>query len=249
MEAERPYLLTIAGFDPSGGAGILADIKTFEMNKVYGQAVCTAVTYQNEKEFDDVKWLTSAEILRQLRVLLRIRSFSLVKIGLIENLDTVEQVVTELHLHNPDVKIIWDPVFKASAGFRFHEDLQTEKLEKICKKLFLITPNLYEIGKIYPEETPVAGAERLSRFVNVLLKGGHADAATSVDVLYEGINRFSYEAMRSEYDKHGTGCVLSSAILTNLSRGYDLADACREAKDYVTDFINSHVSLLGFHYV
>lgn len=249
MEAERPYILTIAGFDPSGGAGILADIKTFEMNKVYGQAVCTAITFQNEKEFDSVKWVSVEEIISQIEILSRIHSFELVKIGLIEDFHTLDQIVTFLKKKNDDIRIVWDPILKASAGFDFHSNIDFKQVEEVCSKIFLITPNKDEIKRIYPDVSPYVGAEKLSKHCHVLLKGGHDESEKAKDILFENNNRYSFEAHWGEYGKHGTGCVLSSAILTNLAKGYDLSDACREAKEYVTEFINSHDSLLGFHYV
>ncbi|MFN6945823.1 MAG: bifunctional hydroxymethylpyrimidine kinase/phosphomethylpyrimidine kinase, partial [Cytophagaceae bacterium] len=79
--------------------------------------------------------------------------------------------------------------------------------------------------------------------------GGHTTGERADDVLYEKGKSIRYEGLRLDHSKHGTGCVLSSAILTNLAKGYDLHEACREAKEYVTDFIKSHNSLLGYHYV
>jgi hydroxymethylpyrimidine/phosphomethylpyrimidine kinase len=249
MEEERLYILSIAGFDPSGGAGILADIKTFEANKVYGLGVCSCLTFQNDTNFEGVKWISSEDIIKQIDVLVKRFSFEWVKIGLIENLKVLQEIVNHLKKINSKTKIIWDPILKASSGFVFHNIINNKELIDVCKNLYLITPNLEEIKKLLPDETEEAGAENLSQYCNVLLKGGHGESNLAKDILFENKAKTVLEAEKIEKDKHGTGCVLSSAILTNLAKGYDLKDACKEGKDYTIDFINSHNSLLGFHYV
>jgi hydroxymethylpyrimidine/phosphomethylpyrimidine kinase len=249
MEEERPFLLSIAGFDPSGGAGILADIKTFENNKVYGLGVCSALTFQNDQEFEGVKWVEKEEILRQAEVLLKRFPVAWVKIGLIENFDVLQEIVTYLKNHNPDVKIIWDPILRASAGFAFHKDIDTDALHEICSNLLLITPNLEEMSKMIPDKSPEDGARALSQYSAVLLKGGHRSDNKATDILFVNGEETRFEHDKLNASKHGTGCVLSSAILTNLAKGYDLEDACKEGKEYVTDFLKSHNSLLGYHYV
>lgn len=249
MEEDRPYLLTIAGFDPSGGAGILADIKAFEYNKVYGQAVCTAVTFQNERQFEGVHWLSVEEIKKQADILFKEHQFEWGKIGLIENLTVLLDVIRFVKEKNPGIKLIWDPIIKASAGFEFHGHIDRDVLMQICEEVYLITPNLLEIKVLVPDKKPEEGASELNKFCNILLKGGHAEGRKAIDILYEQGNTYRFEAEKIDSFKHGTGCVLSAAILTNLAKGYELADACREGKEYVTDYLKSHESLLGYHYV
>lgn len=246
---EELHVLSIAGFDPSGGAGVLADIKTFEANKIHGLGVCTSITFQNDKEFTGLNWLKEEDIIRQIEVLLNRFSVKWVKIGLIENLHVLKNIIGFLKSHNPTVNIIWDPIFSASAGFVFHEKMDRKELIDTCIDLYLITPNLNEIKKLIPEMEPEQGAEFLSHYCNVLLKGGHNEGSVAKDILFENKTQTVFESEKLNIEKHGTGCVLSSAILTNLAKGYDLADACKEGKDYVTDYINSDNSLLGFHYV
>ncbi|HEY8400001.1 MAG TPA: bifunctional hydroxymethylpyrimidine kinase/phosphomethylpyrimidine kinase [Cytophagaceae bacterium] len=249
MSDTRPYLLSIAGFDPSAGAGVLADIKTFEANKVYGLGVCSALTFQNDKEFDAIKWITPEDIIKQIEVLARRFPIKYVKIGLIENLEILRSIAEYLHQISPDVKIVWDPILKASAGFEFHKTVDRTVLIDLCKYLYLITPNLEEIRQIFPEMSEEEGAKTLSEHCNILLKGGHSNGNKATDILFSKGDRKVFESEKTKNSKHGTGCVLASAILTNLAKGYDLEDACKEGKEYVTDFINSHNSLLGYHYV
>lgn len=246
---ESTTLLSIAGFDPSGGAGILADIKTFEGNKVHGLGVCTSITYQNDKEFEGLNWLSREQIQKQIDVLAKRFQFNWIKIGLIESLPILNELIDYLLQINPNAKIIWDPILKASAGFVFHNGTDKEQLITICKKIYLITPNLEEIKVMLPELSAENGAGLLSEYCNVLLKGGHAEGDKARDLLFENGKTTIFESFRVDLSKRGTGCVLSSAILSNLSKGYSLTEACREAKDYVTDYIKSDSGLLGFHYV
>lgn len=249
MEEEKVYLLSIAGFDPSGGAGVLADIKTFEANKVHGLAVCTAITFQNDEQFEGVNWVKQEDIIRQIEVLLKKYTVKWVKIGLIENLAVLKTIVSYIKEHDEEINIIWDPIFKASAGFVFHSELDRKDLIDVCIDTHLITPNLEEIQKMIPEMEAEAGAEFISNYCNVLLKGGHSKDNKANDLLFDRKGQTVFEGTKAETDKHGTGCVLSSAILANLAKGYDIIDACKEGKEYVTDFIKSDASLLGFHYV
>jgi hydroxymethylpyrimidine/phosphomethylpyrimidine kinase len=248
MSNSRPYVLSIAGFDPSGGAGILADIKTFENNKVYGLGVCTAITFQNDNTFDSLNWISVQDILKQIRVLSQRFSIEWVKIGLIENIDALSQIIFTLKTINPDCKIIWDPILKASAGFVFHKGLEEEKLLNTCSKIFLITPNLEEIKFLFPELTIAEASAYLSTYCRVLLKGGHSELDAN-DILYIKNKKTIFESKKSEYEKHGTGCVLSSAILSELALGNDLENSCRSGKEYINEFITSHKGLLGYHYV
>src|SRR5688572_10503851 len=115
MSKERPCVLSIAGLDPSAGARLLADIKTFEQCKVLGMGVVTGLTFQNDSEFDDVRWIETAEIIKQFEVLLRRFKLGFVKIGMIKDLETLSLLISQLHTPHSQPKIIWDPILKASA--------------------------------------------------------------------------------------------------------------------------------------
>ena len=120
---KRPYVLSIAGFDPSGGAGVLADVKTFEANKVYGFGVMSALTFQNDSEFEKVEWIPLEKIMEQISVLQKRFQFEYIKIGLIENLEVLNQLILNLKSNISNPKIIWDPILKATAGFDFHNEI------------------------------------------------------------------------------------------------------------------------------
>lgn len=249
MTKTRPYVLSIAGFDPSGGAGVLADIKTFEQNKVTGMAVVTGLTFQNDSEFEGVKWIETDEIIKQIEILTRKFKFEFIKIGMIKDLETLSILISELRTKNSKLKIIWDPILKASAGFEIHKEFEKEKLISILKNIFLITPNIDEIRILSGENDEMQAAKDLSRYCNLFLKGGHSKEKQGKDYLFTVEGKiFPYKPNEiSKTGKHGSGCVLSSAITANLANGLSLQRSCLKGKDYVTKFLMSNKSLLGYH--
>jgi hydroxymethylpyrimidine/phosphomethylpyrimidine kinase len=244
----RPYVLTIAGFDPSGGAGILADIKTFEAHQTLGLGVCSALTYQTEKTFEGVTWVEEETIIKQLDPLLKAYTINYVKIGLIENIQVLNSIINYLSSKNPSVRIIWDPILSASAGFSFHSSISKKELTDLAEKIYLITPNLKEIKQLFPDLPEEEAAFNLSKSCAVFLKGGHGNDNTSNDVLFSDGKRFVFESVRLTNDKHGTGCVLSACIAAALTKGLLLEEACGKAKEYTGNFILSNNTLLGYHY-
>jgi hydroxymethylpyrimidine/phosphomethylpyrimidine kinase len=247
MKESRPYVLSIAGFDPSAGAGILADIKTFENNETYGFGVISALTYQNDSAFEKVEWMSVSQIIKQIEVLQKRFEIRFVKIGLIKDFETLNKIVG----HFNKCKIVWDPILKASAGFEFHKNVNEKLLEDICKQLYLITPNINEALELGHFNNVQQNAEYLSSFCNVYLKGGHDEENTGRDILYfENKKQLIFEASQTNLSsKHGSGCVLSSAITANLAKGMSLENACAEGKKYVSAFLASNDSLLGYHKV
>ena len=255
MLLPRPYCLSIAGFDPSGGAGVLADIKTFEAHKVVGMSVVTGLTFQNDSEFDSVKWIETDEILKQIHVLSRKFKFEFVKIGMIKNLENLEKIIADCRLQTADCKIIWDPIIRSSAGFEIQKNLSKEKIIELCKRIYLITPNTDEIRILMNDSDEMKAANELSQYCNVFLKGGHSESKKGRDFLFtsplsngegSGVRSFRPKQI-SAFPKHGSGCVLSSAIAANLAKGETLHRSCLKAKNYVTEFLMSNKTLLGNH--
>jgi hydroxymethylpyrimidine/phosphomethylpyrimidine kinase len=245
----RPYVISIAGFDPSAGAGILADIKTFEANKVYGLGVCSAITFQNEDIFTGLKWIPAEDILRQLDLLLNKHKPTIVKIGLIENLDTLERICKHLHAFSSDLQIIWDPILKASAGFDFHSKLNMEHVYRISSSLSLITPNIPEALELGETDAAELNMQALSKYCAVFLKGGHSPNRVGEDFLFlKNGKRVSFGGrVFAVSPKHGSGCVLSSAIAARMAKGADLEKACLLAKEYTLTVLESNETLLGYH--
>lgn len=251
MTKTRPCVLSIAGFDPSGGAGVLADVKTCEANKVTGFAAVTGLTFQNESAFIGVKWTETEEIKKQIDLLLKKYKIEFIKIGLVRDMDMFEQIIAYCQLSIANCQLIWDPILKASAGFQIHNTINKEKVLGICKKIFLITPNMDEVQALTREQDPMKAAKELSQYCNVFLKGGHSEKNKGRDHLFtkEG-KTYPFRAKKiAEAGKHGSGCVLSSAITASLAKGNMLQRACLEGKNYVTRFLTSNKTLLGYHRV
>ncbi|MBP8192249.1 MAG: hydroxymethylpyrimidine/phosphomethylpyrimidine kinase [Chitinophagales bacterium] len=248
MKKNRPYVLSIAGYDPCGGAGVLADIKTFETIGVYGLAVTTGITYQNDHKFAGVHWLSKKKIKNQLYPLLEAYKVEYVKIGLIESLEVQSEVIELLLGYNNDIKIIWDPILKASAGFSFHKKISKKYLKHIIDSAAWITPNWEEVQSLTGESDAVKGAEQLAAHCNVYLKGGHNVETPATDMIW--INRkldILHPAKISELEKHGTGCVLSSAIAAYMALGNSQHKSCELAKEYTYQFLISNETNLGYH--
>ncbi len=250
MTNKRPNVLTIAGFDPSAGAGVLADVKTFENIGAYGFAVTTSITYQNENKFGDVKWLSIKQIKNQIYPILELHKIEFVKVGLIEDFKTLSAIIELLKAHNPTIKIIWDPILRASAGFDFHQKIPKKQLKYILKNIYLITPNWNEIQPLSNEKDPIIGAEKLAQYCSVYLKGGHNIETPATDILFieDSIDIF-HPTKITTLEKHGSGCVLSSAITGYLAQGNTLYHACELAKEYTYQFLISNETKLGNHVI
>jgi hydroxymethylpyrimidine/phosphomethylpyrimidine kinase len=245
----RPNCLSIAGFDPSAGAGILSDIKTFETHKVYGYGVISSNTLQNASQFEGVEWIPAQTLLKQLEIITRTVQFEFVKIGLVENFQTLEIIVDYLLLQNSACKIIWDPILKASAGFPFHASIDKRTLFSTLKKIYLLTPNIPEALQLSDTSNKELALELLGNYCHVLLKGGHAfDTEEICDLLKSKEKTVYFKGERiTNGEKHGSGCILSAAILANLCLGNSLETACKKAKKYINTYLASSSTLLGYH--
>lgn len=244
----RPYVLSIAGYDPCGGAGVLSDIKTMEAIGVYGLAVTTCITYQNDHQFEGVQWLSKKKIKAQLYPLLHAYKIHYVKIGLIENMEVLSEVIELLLGYDNTIKIIWDPILRASAGFDFHKKIPGKYLKHILDSIDIITPNWEEVTALTKEKDAVQGAEKLAKYCHVYLKGGHNIEIPATDMLW--INKkldILHPKEITELEKHGTGCVLSSALAAYLALGHSIHLSCELAKEYTYQFLVSHPGRLGYH--
>lgn len=251
MEQQRPVVLSIAGFDPCGGAGLLADIKTFEQHKVYGLGVSTAQTLQTENTFYSIRWEHEKDILIALGTLMQQYDVKIIKIGIVEQFSVLHNLVTFIHQQNSGIRIIIDPVLKSGTGFHFwDEPAELSGWDEVLSKVFLITPNYTEIIQLLPLDNAKAAAQELSRFCNVLLKGGHNLNEPGVDYLYTKDSIEKIETVSGVLPaKHGSGCVLSAAITANLAHGMPLRTACINGKQYIEKFLSGNAGLLGYHYV
>ncbi|NAS31268.1 hydroxymethylpyrimidine/phosphomethylpyrimidine kinase [Flavobacteriaceae bacterium R38] len=249
---QRPNVLTIAGFDPSAGAGILADIKTLETLKCYGFAVCTANTVQNDVSFESCIWTEEKEIKAQIAILLDRFKVDVVKIGVIKNWKLLNEIIDFLLERNDKLKVVVDPVISSSTHFEFHESSaksSENEFDKMLKKIYLLTPNYNEIERLYNDKTLEESIQHISGMTNLFLKGGHKKEMIGVDELFTvGGKRFVLNPKgKNISEKHGSGCVLSSAIAGYLALGFSLLKACYRGKRYTEKVLSSNNSLLGYH--
>lgn len=250
-------MLVIAGYDPSGGAGILADVKTAESHCVYAQAVCTGFTFQNTRRITRIHWFTEADIREQIALCYEETTFSWVKIGITRHARMLAEIIGQLKQHNASVKIVWDPVLAASSGTRFMEDLTAMDFEAILPGIFLVTPNLEELRHLYPGRLSAGNIADdalesvcldLSDNAIIYLKGGHDNQFPGRDRLFRSGELHIFPPGPGQvFPKHGSGCVFSSALTASLAKGYPPLKAAQRSKRYTERFLNSHPGLLGRH--
>jgi len=246
----RPYVLCIAGLDPTGGAGLLADVKTLESLSCYGLAVSTANTIQNDKDFKACYWTVELVIFEQLHLLLTSFQIQFVKIGIVENLPLLDRIIDFILEIDHTIKIVWDPVLSASSGYQF-QDLQgfQKNIDIVLSKVFIVTPNYEEIKGFYPERTLDHSIKRVISKTNLYLKGGHRVENIGVDQLYTRTGTvLTLEPGRIDCtQKHGSGCIHSSALTAFLALGQSLENASRNTKLYIEKILASNDTLLAYH--
>ncbi|SHF85349.1 hydroxymethylpyrimidine/phosphomethylpyrimidine kinase [Flavobacterium defluvii] len=250
MSKDRPFVLTIAGLDPSGGAGILADIKTFEQHKVTGFAISTANTIQTENQFYEIQWTGLSFVIRSIETLFLNYKINVVKIGIVSSLHDLSRILSTIKLLSPSTKIVWDPVLKSTTQFDFLNIETHSDLNKILPKIDLITPNYHETEILFPGFISKNLWKENQISTNILLKGGHNEKALGRDRLF--LKDEVLELLPSEkncFEKHGSGCVLSSAIASNLALNQNTTEACKNAKIYIEKYLSSTSTLIGYHYV
>lgn len=242
-----PIALTIAGSDPSAGAGIQADLKTFAALGVYGASVITALTAQNTERVFAIHDVPADFVGAQLDAIFSDLDVGAIKIGMVSSRAAIKAIADGLdRWQNRDAvsKVVLDPVIAASSGSSL---LALDALDALKRLLMprarVVTPNLDEAAALL--DAPVARDEAVMREQGgrllalgpqaVLIKGGHGGGVESVDLLIEraAVTRFAAERIATQ-NTHGTGCTFAAAIAAGLAKGEPLADAVRGAKSYVT---------------
>jgi hydroxymethylpyrimidine/phosphomethylpyrimidine kinase len=243
-----PHLLTIAGSDPSGGAGVQADLKTFSALGAYGMAAITALTAQNTRGVTSVHPVPPAFVARQIDVLFEDAAVDAVKIGMLGDAEVAKAVAEAIERAGAR-NIVVDPVMIATDGHRLL-DVHAVAIvrEALVPLATVITPNLVECGALLGTAPPSTLSEmrEAARALHALgprivyLKGGHLAADSSPDVFFDGKRLAELDAPRlSTNNTHGTGCTLSSAIAALLPRVVDPLDAARLAKAYLHEAITA----------
>jgi len=249
-------VLSIAGSDCSAGAGIQADLKTFVANGVYGMTVITSLTAQNPQKVKMLEDVSIEMLEKQIEVIFDVMEVSAVKIGMLNSKENGE-VIYEKLLKYKVKNIVLDPVMIATSGNSLIKDETKDFLvNKLFKIVDIITPNLdetKEIVKIILNNENIENIDSIEKMKNygkviadftkkwVLIKGGHL-SNSAVDILMNKDEIYILEGEKiSSNNTHGTGCSLSSAIASNLAKGYSMLEAVKKAKNFVLYSIKNSV--------
>lgn len=249
---KKHYLtaISVAGLDPSGGAGILADVKTFSALGVYGAAVATALTVQNTTGVKAVHAVAPEVVYDQIVAVVDDLRPDAMKIGMVNDAATIDAIAAALEKHPPRWLVV-DPVLVSSSGKALMQPDAIEAFrERLMPRATLLTPNIPEACRLaalcfdserWQEQIVRAARTLLAGGASaVLIKGGHADGDRKTDVLFsmdgERITQKSFSAPTVSTDNtHGTGCTLSAAIAAFLARGASVEESVRSAKQYLTE--------------
>ena len=247
-----PNTLTIAGMDPSGGAGILADVKAMSALGAYACAVVAALTAQNTQAVTDISPVNPQFVRAQLDTLFADVEIHAVKIGMLGQTGVIEVVADRLGHHKPP-HLVLDPVMVAKSGDLLLEQKAVGALrEQLLPLATIVTPNLPEAGVLLEMRAVETVremrrvAERLRNLMThdghrwVLLKGGHLPGNDTIDILHDGDKMIELPGHRIQTrNTHGTGCTLSAALAALLPQTDSVVDATRSAKDYLVSAIAS----------
>ncbi len=240
MNGKTPVALTIAGSDPSGGAGIQADLKTFHQFGVYGEAAITLLTVQNTMRVDRVVCMPAELVLQQIRAVVEDIRPGAAKTGALGNREIIEAVAGAAD--GFDFPLVVDPVMISKHGLPLMSgNARPALVDELLPRAFLVTPNLSEAAALagIPVNDPAAMEEAARRIASfgvqaVLVKGGHL-AGEAEDVLYWKGRFHHFREKRIETkNTHGTGCTYSAAITAGLAKGLELTDAVALAKRFIT---------------
>jgi hydroxymethylpyrimidine/phosphomethylpyrimidine kinase len=238
-----PVVLTMAGFDPSGGAGIVADLKTFAAHNCYGVAAITALTVQNSQGVRAVYPVETSIFRESVNALLADGNVKAIKIGMVGNRANAEVISSFLEA-NPGIPAILDPIQSSSAGTELTDREGFAFVRsRLLAQVSLVTPNLAEASAL--SGLPVSNLEEMKgaarRLIEmgaraVVITGGHLEKAIDFYLDGSGSEVFTGDRLRPD-NTHGTGCTFSSAIAANVALGRQLRDAVVLAKAYVTEAI------------
>ena len=253
MREGSPVLtaLTIAGSDPSGGAGLQADIKTFSELRVYGMAVVTAVTVQNTRGVSDIGEIPPGLVEEQLASVLSDIPPDAAKTGMLLTAGVVEAVARQLTRYAVP-NLVVDPVMISSSGAQLMKPDAVIAFQRILLPLaFLATPNIDEASVLTRINVcSVDDMEQAARCIfemgakNVLIKGGHLDGNEATDVFFDGRELLKFRTPRvAARNTHGTGCVLSAAITAHLAMGRPVKEAVDLGKQFVTKAIQNGLQI------
>ncbi len=239
-------VLTVAGSDSCGGAGIQADLKTITALGAYGMSVITALTAQNTLGVQGVYEVPAEFVVKQFESVMSDIGVDAVKTGMLANTEILTAVAGMIRKYGIE-KVVVDPVMAAKGGEALIKGKVREKLvRELIPLAFVVTPNIPEAEVLAEMKIASArDAKEAARIIcsqgakNVLVKGGHLEG-DAVDILYDGDKFYTFSAERiDKKDTHGTGCTYSAAIATLLAKGQNVYEAVKGAKAYITEAIRT----------
>ena len=234
-------VMSIAGVDPSGGAGIFADIKTFQALGVYGTGIVTALTAQNPQKMFSLKAIESSYVEEEIDAVLDSYNIEYIKTGMLYSKDIIKSISKKIKEYN--LKAVVDPVMVATSGGELAKnDLAQSLIKYLLPKAILTTPNVSEAEKLTKlkitnkEEAKIA-CEKLSKTCNNIITGGHLNGINTMSI--DGkISVLKQELLKTD-NLHGSGCNFSAAIVSYLSQKNDLKTSILKASDYTYESIKN----------
>lgn len=243
-------VLSIAGSDCSGGAGIQADLKTFAAHKLYGMSVITALTAQNTTGVTGIMEATTDFVEKQMDAVFTDIFPDAVKIGMVSSVGIIEAIAKRLEQHRA-VNIVADPVMIATSGSRLlSDDAVTALKTKLLPLADVITPNIPEAEtlcgfSIHNADDMVRAGQSIGKSISsaVLIKGGHSLTNADDMLWHKGQVLWLHSPRVDNPNTHGTGCTLSSAIASNLAMGHTMEESIKRAKQYITGALEAGLNL------
>ncbi|MDI6643507.1 MAG: bifunctional hydroxymethylpyrimidine kinase/phosphomethylpyrimidine kinase [Methanobacteriaceae archaeon] len=232
--------MSIAGYDPSGGAGVLNDIKTFSALGIYGTAVITALTAQNIYRVEDIFPVTPDFIEKEIELILEQENIKYIKTGMLYSKEIVRSVAKKISHY--DLEVVVDPVMVAgSGGFLSKKNFVNSLKKHLLPQAILTTPNISEAEvlsglKIEDEDDAIEAALKIGEIVNVVITGGHLKGN---DIYYDGDIKVIEGEMIKSKNTHGSGCTYSAAITAYLIKGFNIEESIIKAGEFVTESIRN----------
>ncbi len=234
-------VMSIAGVDPSGGAGIFADIKTFQALGVYGTGIVTALTAQNPQKMYSLKAIETSYVEEQIDAVLDTYNVEYIKTGMLYSTDIIKSVSKKIREYN--LKAVVDPVMVSTSGGELAKnDLSQNLLKYLLPKAILTTPNVSEAEKltnikITNEEEAKKACEKLGKTCNNIITGGHLNGINTINI--DGTTSIFKQKLLKTDNLHGSGCNFSAAIVSYLSQENDLKTSILKASDYTYESIKN----------
>lgn len=251
MRNSIPTVLTIAGTDPTGGAGIQADLKTFQEREVYGMSVVTSIVAQNTMGVQDVEHLSAKFIKKQIDSVITDIIPDVIKTGMIATSEMMDVIAEAIEKHS--IPYVIDPVMVAKSGDHLMDvNSKQTMIDRLLPLATVVTPNVPEAEVLLDEtiDSITDAEDAAKRIVHELganaavVKGGHHFDNEAVDVLYDGAETHRFPTARIDTKHtHGTGCTYSAVIAAELAKGNSVFDAVKTAKLFITDAIHYSLKL------